>query len=89
MYLYIRRTEVRLLFSVTIAIPPRIDLKIKSRFNDIVCAKSPVEIQIVVSPGDPLWLLWCGQSSAGQVNVTSLLNKDISVTMNFSLNTNN
>lgn len=28
-YLYIRRTEVLLLFSVTIAIPPRIDLNIK------------------------------------------------------------
>ena len=42
-----------------------------------------------MSPGDPLWLLWCGQSCAGQVDVTSLLNKNIPVAMNFCLKTFN
>ena len=86
MHLYMRRTEVLLLFSVTIAIPPRIDLNTKLKTCDHNCPLSPVKVQIVVSPGDPLWLLWCGQSGAGQVDVATLLNKHISVAMNFSLN---
>ena len=85
-YLYIRRTEVLLLFSVTIAIPPRIDLNIKIKILDPYFSKSPVKVEVVVSPGDPLRLLWRGQSGAGQVDVTTLLNKNISVAMNFSLN---
>ena len=38
-----------------------------------------------MSPGDPLGLLGGGQRGAGQVDVTSLLNKNISVSMNFCL----
>ena len=87
MYLYIRRTEVRLLFSVTMAIPPRVDLNIKISTLGLCSSCSPVEVQVVVSPGDPLRLLGCGQGGAGQVDVTPLLNKNISVAMYFCLNT--
>ena len=89
MHLYMRRTEVLLLFSVTIAIPPRIDLNTKIQTCHHNCPLSPVKVQIVVSPGDPLWLLWCRQGCASQVDVTSLLNKNIPVSMNFCLKTFN
>ena len=88
-HLYMRRTEVLLLFSVTIAIPPRIDLNTKLKTCDHNCPLSPVKVQVIMSPGDPLWLLWGGQSCTGQVNVTSLLNKNIPVSMNFCLKTFN